>query len=211
MQNQIARRSSKEQIESAKSFAAAMNSGSVVAEKFRPMVEATAALARRGIRILDEERRGRSRMFYGHKIDQIKEQIAKEYPTWKRVVDVSYDGAIVFAEGAMLLGRSVIKQMEEQIEAAALLGAYHYLSENGMFAKLWRCSSRLPSGDRCRTLFFVHRNTKAMMCSRCSRRNYNRRPEVKRGNANYQRKYYHDWLSVDAVNKHGRKKPRRSK
>ena len=204
----MTRKSTKEQIKEAKDFIDEMNSGGAVAEMFRRMVTLTATLIRRQKGITDEVLLERIRLRYVEEINLIKARIAKKYPTWKPLDHFSKGGSPVFVEAALFRGRSVTGQIKE-MEAAVLLDLYQRLTESEMLGKLWSCSHRLPSGDSCRNFFFAHRKTKTMSCPACYRRAYNQLPEVKKANAKYQRKYYRDWLSVDAVKKHRGKKPRK--
>ena len=127
---------------------------------------------------------------YDSKIFAITDRIRKRYPTQPILSDISIDGRLDFDDHPILSSRDLV----EAWEVNDRLNAFYHLAREGAFADFRRCA--LPT---CARYFYPLRPERLYCSPECQRKHYKQDPDRQREAARYQKDYYHDYQSAEAM------------
>jgi hypothetical protein len=181
----------------AKEFSEWLNSEGKPQELFRPLVQMTTMTAKDLYKNRRSDTLAADDPFisYEEKSTRILRGIRRQYPSEKRCVDYqirggrrsSGDGSLQFSE------QPIRTRGRAHWEASLSLDRFYFLAEHGAFAAFERCA--LPT---CRKYFFAFPRHKRYCSDEHQRAGYDLSPQRKKDNLDYQKKYYHEWLSAEA-------------
>jgi hypothetical protein len=181
--------------DAARAFANWLDFEGVLEELFRYVVKLTGRcgvqkhLTRREVawmlKVADKHDPSDPEYVYKKEVNRVIAGIERKYPSRLQVVAWKKSGLPKFA-------RVPIPPLRpDSLAACVVLDTFEQLAQNGFLTAIRWC-------DHDSTPFFSLRRNRRYCCDECQRIDYGRSPERKKANAEYQKDYYHKWLSVDA-------------
>jgi hypothetical protein len=128
-----------------------------------------------------------SRYAYEKEIDRIIAKIQKKHSSRLKIVGWNSDATPIFERVPIPPVR------RDSLAVCAVMDSFQRLARTGILGEIKWCNR-----DDCNTAFFAFRRDRRYCCDECQRIAYGRSTERKKHNLQYQKTYYHEWLSAEA-------------
>jgi hypothetical protein len=137
------------------------------------------------LKVADKQDPSDPEYVYKNEVNRIIAGIEKKYPSRLQIVSWKKSGLPKFARMPIPPLRS------DSLAACVVLDVFEQLARNGFLAAIRWC-------EHDDAPFFSRRRKRRYCCDECQRTHYGQSSERKKDNLEYQKTYYHEWLSAEA-------------